>query len=148
MYRFTVNGRGRVVVDPFAVSAGGKTAETAALVFDIAEAGRSRETLREALVWEGPAGLVLGQEALFILRAAKPPDPGLKLEQFLAVPVPRGVIMERDLPGEEEKPGGAVLRLKVIPLEGTVFVLPEQNVTAGDRIFTAPALRVPIRKGD
>jgi hypothetical protein len=148
MYRFTVNGRGRVTVDPFAVSAGGKTAETAALVFDIRAAERNRETSRETLVWEGPAGLVLGKEALFILRAAKPLDSGLNLEQFLALPVPRGVIMERGLPGEEERSGGAVLRLKVIPLEGTVFALPERSVRAGDRVLAAPALRVPVRKGD
>jgi hypothetical protein len=148
MYRFTVHGRGRVIVDPFTVNAGGKTAETAALVFDIAETERNREVPRETLVWEGPAGLVLGKEALFILRAAKPLDPGLNLEQFLAVPVPRGVIMERSLPGKEERQGGAVLRLKVIPLEGTVFVLPEHSVPAGDRILAAPALRVPVRKGN
>jgi hypothetical protein len=148
MYRFTVNGRGRVSVDPFTVSAGGETVETDPLFFDIVEAGRNREILRESLVWEGPAGLVLGKEALFILRAAKPLDPRLDLGQFLAGPVPRGVIMERGLPGEAERSGGVVLRLKVIPLEGTVFILPERSVTAGDRVFAAPALRIPVRKGN
>ncbi|MDR0602030.1 MAG: hypothetical protein LBG42_06565 [Treponema sp.] len=144
-YRFAVNGRGKVTLGPFTVSAGGKTSETAALILDIAGPDEEREKI---LVWEGPASLAIGKEALFILRFAPHVSAaGTVIDgaALLAGPLPRGAIVERFLPRERERAGGALLCVRVIPLEGPLFILPERRYAAGEKAFIAPAIRIPVR---
>ncbi|MDR1105483.1 MAG: hypothetical protein LBL44_03915 [Treponema sp.] len=142
-YRFAVRGRGPVILGAFTVNSGGKTGETPPVTLDVAGADGDGE---EVFVWEGPGELAAGEEALFTLRSHSRLLDDVDGAAFLAGPLPRGAILERFLPGGDSREGGAVLCIRVIPLEGPVFFLPAFRFSAGTREFTVPALRVPVRE--
>jgi hypothetical protein len=59
-------------------------------------------------------------------------------------PVPAGVILEPEAPSPAERGEGLLLRLRVIPLNVSVFSLPARTLTRGNAVFEIPALRVPV----
>ncbi|MDR1287800.1 MAG: hypothetical protein LBK08_09355 [Treponema sp.] len=144
-YRFAVRGRGPVILGSFTVNSGGKTGKTPPVALDVAGADGEEEE-EEILLWEGPGELAAGEEALFILRSQSRLLDGVDGAAFLRGPLPRGAVVERFLPGGASREGGAILCVRVIPLEGPVFFLPAFRLSAGKREFTVPALRVPVRK--
>jgi len=98
--------------------------------------------------WEGaPSALQTGENTVFSLRyngthyASSLPQAG----QFLPV-VPPGYILESIPLTPEETSTGIALKLRLIPLEASPFVLARRQFSHSGAIFEVPALRITVSR--
>ena len=149
-YRFVLNAPGVFVIEPFTVITPRGRAQTMPFTLEVqspqAAAGiRGRNT-----EWAGlPGGLAVGDDAVFTLRlgAAESPGGGAVPRPALFMPqVPPGHILESLPVGEADAAGGALLRLRLIPLEAGEFSLEPRSFSYGGSVFQIPALRVPVAR--
>lgn len=143
-YRFMLNSPGTVSLDPFAVVTPLGRTETAPLAVNVQKASTAAEFTRLRMVWDNvPASLKSGESAVFVLRVNSPDVP-LPEAAFFMPSIPQGVVLEQDRLSPDEQTAGLALRLKLIPLVASSFVLPPRQLSRGSVVFEIPALRIPV----
>jgi hypothetical protein len=142
-FQFIPHEGGIFPLASFKVLTPGKSAQTPAATL------RVRGNVKPAapgyaflLVWDRPpAPVKLGEPLILTLRAVgsgKTPvlPPGFRME------TPANAIMETLPPENQDKT--AVLRLRLIPLEGPILTVQAQRIPIQDGFREIPALRIPV----
>ncbi|MDR0290821.1 MAG: hypothetical protein LBI06_07795 [Treponema sp.] len=144
-YRFMLNSPGTISFDAFTVVTPHGQITTDPFDLHVLRSQNSAEILTYRLVWEGiPLSLKVGESAVFTLRcggwnaASLLPDAGLFLP-----PVPPGHILESIPLTPAEKSAGIVLKLRLIPLETSPFVIESRRVSYNAN-FEIPSLRIAV----
>ena len=95
-------------------------------------------------IWEGaPAQMTAGERAVFTLRITGRTGGQLPPEEFFMPEVPPGVILAPLPVSAEERAGGIVLKLNLIPLNAD-FYLPARVLQYENIRFGIPALRIGV----
>jgi hypothetical protein len=140
-YRFVLNSPGGHRLDPFTVICPRGTVTTPPLDLVAQNPPSGAGLARPPLFWEKPAALAAGEAAILELRttarlAALPPE-----EAFLPQ-APRGFLLEQEPLPESLRETGILLRLRLVPLDGSVFSIPGRSISGANAIFEIPALRM------
>jgi hypothetical protein len=140
-YRFIMNSPGTFTLDSFTVvSPLGKT-QTVPLSVSVRNAGT--ELLRPRFSWNAPQRIRAGEASVLELRISGwDSSRSLPGPSVFMPPVPEGVILE---PEEGSAPNAAaVLRLKLIPLNVSAFILPARIIAFENAVLEIPGLRIPV----
>jgi hypothetical protein len=145
-YRFVLNNPGTISFDAFTVITPRGQTKTDPFDLNVQWPQNMAETRSYRLAWEGiPSSLKIGDNAVFALRingwdsANSSPETRLFLP-----PVPPGYILESLPLRPEEKSAGIAIRMRLIPLEVSAFVLERRRFSHGGNDFEIPALRIPV----
>ncbi|MDR0723345.1 MAG: hypothetical protein LBF75_11260 [Treponema sp.] len=95
-----------------------------------------------------PQSLRIGERAQVALRLSDwdPGKPWPGTELFLKE-LPEGVLLEAEPLSPQDRQQGLVLRLKIIPLEGTEFTLQSRRIPYEELSIEIPELRIPLFPG-
>ena len=144
-YRFMLYNPGNVLFDPFTVITPRGQAVTDPFELPV-QRPPSRSEVRYQLAWEGlPPGLRIGESAVIILRF-RGPAAVLPQAAFFLPQVPQGHILESLPVSMEERSAGMTLRLRLVPLGASPFILERRQLTYNNTIFEIPALRIPVSR--
>jgi hypothetical protein len=145
-FLFTLTGSGPFVFPPCRVIIEGKYTMTAEQRVAVQDTGKEMPENNFIFTWDKlPASLKTGETYTLVLRLSlrdtKIPFP----DAGLFVPaVPANAVVEADIPTEKEKKEGIFLRLKIIPLNGSVFTLPAKTAQYEGFDIHIPELRIPL----
>jgi len=153
-YRFILGSAGTISFGAFTVITPQGRAQTAPFDLTVRPprslAGGQEPARQYRLVWEGiPPGLQMGESAVLSLRGSLLSETGLFVPAAsLMPPVPPGHILVSIPLTAAEHLAGVVLKLRLIPLHASPFVLERRQVSHNNAgaaiIFEIPALRIPV----
>ena len=147
-YRFLVYNPGIIEFEAFTVITPLGRTETEPFEIEVESAPDTVYTRRYSLAWSGmPPSLRTGESAVFSLfirgwqQSRSLPDVAL----FLPV-VPQGHILDSLPVSTEERLAGMALKLRLIPIDATIFTLQRRQFSYDGSIFEIPALRIPVSR--
>ena len=142
-YRLIPSRSGRIVLESFTVVCPSGIAESGSFVLNILGEGEEPLLINPRLAWEAPRQTAAGDRVTLVLRASGwnslSPEP-----EFFMPPVPHGVILAHLPLTEQERAGGIVVKLTLIPLSAGNFRLNERTVRHENVEFAIPALNIQI----
>lgn len=146
-YRFLLTEPGIISLEPFVISTPLGQTSTSPLVINVQGLQQGAAPPHFRLVWDGvPPGLKAGESAGFSLRLSGETVPLPEPESFMP-PVPAGFILEPGRLSPDDRNAGVALRLRVIPLNAEVLILPGKIVSSENAVFEIPSLHVPVLPG-
>jgi len=146
-YRFIPNRNGRFTLGSFTVECPHGSTETTTLLLDISAPVNEQRMQTLGLIWEAPAGVITaGERVTIILRAhsRNSQPPGLPPPVFFKPEVPQGVILSTSSVTAEERAGGVVLKLVLIPLTAEDFTLPARVLLHDNTRYEIPSLNIRV----
>ncbi|MDR0630330.1 MAG: hypothetical protein LBG24_11995 [Treponema sp.] len=111
--------------------------------------GETKKGYRPVCSWlNPPQSLRIGEKGRVDLRLSDwdPGKPWPGTELFLKE-LPEGVLLEAKPVSPQDRQQGLVLRLEIIPLEGTEFVLKSRRILYEELSVEIPELRIPLFPG-
>jgi hypothetical protein len=140
----------RYVLDSFTIVTPLGTTATGQFVLNIRTEGGGQMIITPSLAWEAdgsmsaiPRQITAGERLTFLLRAtdfdSQSPPP-----EFFMPEVPQGVILTLSRQTEQERTGGVLIKMTVIPLAPGEFILPARVLQHENVRFQIPALNIRV----
>ncbi|MDR2096244.1 MAG: hypothetical protein LBP76_12135 [Treponema sp.] len=145
-FLFIPQAAGLLKVGPFQIIGQGKRTATAEITRTIRPSAVANPSNRPSLVWEAvPRQLKIGEQGEFTLRIRnKDPRKPIPEVQLYRQKLPLNAILEEFTPSQAERNTGIVLRIRLIPLEGSEVSLSSGYLPYEGYALQVPAVRIPI----
>ncbi|MCL2174798.1 MAG: BatD family protein [Treponema sp.] len=149
-FRLIPNEGGIIEIESISVITPNGIIQTEPVIFNI-RGGQEERFTALRLVWEAPQQISAGDRVTLILRvnSSEQANP-LPPPSFFMPEVPRNVILSNLSLSPQDKEGGVVLKLTLIPLSAGNFILPartlqQENTQQRQRIrFEIPVLNIRV----
>jgi len=141
-YRFIAIRAGRFVLEPFTIVCPAGVTETRPVVIEITNPG-AVQVFMPRLVWDAAATVSAGDRITLTLKSnnwSSPQPP----PSFFMPQVPQGVILSPLSVSAEERAGGVIMKLQLIPLAPGDVHLPARTLVQNNIRFEIPALDIRV----